>query len=982
MKTTNPLKTKGFFVLFVLFLLGGCGLFVDDAPPEEEGTFGVEGLLSGCEINPERLSRFFDERISNEIRCLQQGFNDFRYVRRIDPSNISRDDLRIFVNDFFNDTADTIINDLDIIFKVNSLFLDTPDAVISIDDIEKLFDILYSGNITIAEIRENSRRYERGEIGIDEFRETFIMRLSSLSEVILANMSLRENSSASISTLVSDILDRLRFHNVDSSYLERVLFRVQVAKKLVVGGERNTIKTEEIRTLMGKIPFLAGILFDILYFQEFKLETDSEQIIFLGERIKTALSMVEQQEGILFYIDELEDLFPEQMGRWTSLEVIKIVESNKESLLNEENNSYTYRNIKQSENFLALSLETFKFYEHSVALLSGIREKTAEREHIDRLRNQGEVWRKNIEALLDPTLYPDEIKIGDFIEHSWQNLHFTYLGSRQFLAVVATKIYFLPHSSMGILKKNEMSTIATNAPFIVPLIMTALFDTNVERNINRRYFSYLETFRALRKHFYRGEDIFVRASNLSALAPLLGDNAGIIDIIITKPDLDPGSTIKPISFFAAVKRRFIIGDKSNDEEVLTFSEFDALLDIVDKVLVDIALSTHTFDLNREILENKKKITYTLDLHPFLATPLFSGPPLIQDDEVYSSFTELELREFLREFVYIVEKYKYFRDERGFQIYDNKYHRHKEGLIEIVFLRNLCKILIESYSDDDLGEQKLPVESIELFLNEFKSLLSVAGLWTEHYGTFPRNVVLLSDLFQQSSNGDFHMGLDEAVEFIGLVVTSSRIRNVFLERMDPSCFLNDGTERLKLGCYRQHFFDAFFPEQMPFGDYVDFRSYFPKLNAYVDSLTHPEVTEFVKQVEVFSRGENEDPMTGRDITILIGALLNVESTLIRYDQYEDNNLDEQELWMAFPTYKRVIAGITDISESEERLLESAFFYVVKNKGPPEGLLGPVKFLGFHANFQRNPWRENIMASRINIAAILYTIAISNINMENE
>ena len=119
------------------------------------------------------------------------------------------------------------------------------------------------------------------------------------------------------------------------------------------------------------------------------------------------------------------------------------------------------------------------------------------------------------------------------------------------------------------------------------------------------------------------------------------------------------------------------------------------------------------------------------------------------------------------------------------------------------------------------------------------------------------------------------------------------------------------------------------------------------------------------IEGFSR-EYEDPdmpITQRDYGMIIGALLNIESTFIRFDKDEDNVLNREELDQAFLLYRSAIISLAELSGSREKYAKSIFLYLVKNKKVPN----KVQLLNFHYNPFIN---KDIVAKRLNLGAVLY------------
>ena len=105
------------------------------------------------------------------------------------------------------------------------------------------------------------------------------------------------------------------------------------------------------------------------------------------------------------------------------------------------------------------------------------------------------------------------------------------------------------------------------------------------------------------------------------------------------------------------------------------------------------------------------------------------------------------------------------------------------------------------------------------------------------------------------------------------------------------------------------------------------------------------------------------MAARDYGLLIGAMINIESTFLRFDTDNNNLLDNKELDKAFLVYKEAIIAVVKLDESKEKYAKSIFIYMVKYMKIPSTL----QLLNFHYA----PWASHdVLAKRVNIGALLY------------
>src|SRR5690606_33583935 len=134
-----------------------------------------------------------------------------------------------------------------------------------------------------------------------------------------------------------------------------------------------------------------------------------------------------------------------------------------------------------------------------------------------------------------------------------------------------------------------------------------------------------------------------------------------------------------------------------------------------------------------------------------------------------------INSFKKEFKHVFSKYHYFLDHENLQTYQSRIRRTHDGFVLNMFLRSAAKIILTRYGHEENGLAMLSLEEIDVMMKDFKPLLEPMGLWTKKIDTFARNMLLLSDLFQSRSNGNGSMDIDEAVEYIGMVIVSVEIQ---------------------------------------------------------------------------------------------------------------------------------------------------------------------------------------------------------------
>lgn len=325
-----------------------------------------------------------------------------------------------------------------------------------------------------------------------------------------------------------------------------------------------------------------------------------------------------------------------------------------------------------------------------------------------------------------------------------------------------------------------------------------------------------------------------------------------------------------------------------------------------------------------------------------------------------------------EFKKVAKDYRYFRNKDGFPTYRAQIVRNKTGFNSIMLFRNVLPLLIEGYGIE--GDTTNPRLSKGLAVNQLndalvglKAALEEMGLWTEDFQTFGENILLLSDLFQATSGGDLYINLDEVSEFIELIFTAAKATTLLQDNLNENkeCKTKidkNGFEVMESICIRNKFFDKLFSK-----DELNLSQYFPRLKQYVDKYDKNHTVQFLKGVEIFSRSvEDVDKIWWRtkDFTLVIGAMLNIESTYIRFDRNADNMLDRKDLDRGYKkAYEKAIVSIAGLEGGLSRLGRAAFFYLLKYHEEPSAVSAVWTHLWFKKYF------NDFKAKRLDISELL-------------
>lgn len=406
----------------------------------------------------------------------------------------------------------------------------------------------------------------------------------------------------------------------------------------------------------------------------------------------------------------------------------------------------------------------------------------------------------------------------------------------------------------------------------------------------------------------------------------------------------------------ALKSRLIGGEK----ESFSLKDLKAILDISHDLSERAYFNTVTYNTYRAILEKNDPILYLTQLDLPNQYDLFSSRRI----------TELHL-----DFQDTAVNIRYFRAEKEMiPYYGTVIKRNKYGFLEATLLKWLSGKLLKAYGHKNTaGVPQVSLKEFETFLYDMKPLLIEFKLWSPTPETFARNAILLADLFQNKSNGDLEVNILEATEYIQMILSSVEISDKFRTQLSTVCDtgINEEDPVFETACFNSHFFNTMLNQ-------LNYKKFFPRLNEYVTNNPINEVNEYLKGVEGFARDNPNPniPVNKRDNILILGAMLNIESTFIRFDINRDNIIDYKELVEAFKVYKSAIISLAGLKPAEEGYAQSIFLYMVsKMEVPPTGTwMQSAKFFTFHKcvsyEICRDTFLDKIEAKRLNIGKLLY------------
>lgn len=330
-------------------LIYSCG----DEPLEDQGVLDISDLQEICPIDSKKLEKILDEDVSKEIACLNDNLDQFvTFVKRKDPNYIHVDELKKFVNKFFDaEVADKTNELLKFVYLLNEVLLKDPENKLSVNNIPLLFGIFRVVNVhgtviknTFTTFNEDNAKYwaERDKVSsvVADASRAFLQVITQRSAV---------GKRLDIVEFLEELKNTLDLNDdqIDIELIKSYLF----AKKLILGGDRDVITDTELEILLVNLQKMVTLGLDALYVKHKNFEKADEENYFYLDMIKEAQTLFHNHdvETHIVDYDEVEkiaiDLIQDEVS-WNIENLEDSIKNLKERLVGGARASFSYGDIK------------------------------------------------------------------------------------------------------------------------------------------------------------------------------------------------------------------------------------------------------------------------------------------------------------------------------------------------------------------------------------------------------------------------------------------------------------------------------------------------------------------------------------------------------------------------------------------------------------------------------------------------------------
>ncbi len=844
-----------------------------------------------------------------------------------------------------------------------------------------------------------------------EFR-TEVVKLSNNARKLLdEDISIPRNHEMDILRFATDTIKLYELDIADDAVKSFLALKV-----ITTGGTRETLAYPELITILTKVDPLAALFFDLQYLASDYLDkTSLEKNNFFLAQIRSVQDVIldELDNDKVITITDIDKIIEQFYGKEKDKEkgiaLKNLVLNYKDNILRLESgvDYLSFDQLKTTVNVLAVVYRYMAFIDVHIENMDIFNGKTPEEDNLRKVIERKDYIAKFLSIknelanyLIDPNFIKADGQIKDFLVRMKESDKLFTKGFNWKLYSKATSLKgMLLGGSNQIVNRDNLYYLAEKSESLAEILYDAFFTKfdDEERSVQNTA-TLLKLFRKVRKTIYPvsertdyftvkeilefGDQVIVEA-NKSADEPK--DEADLLKlsnfkrtiIDFTQRIFEPiprSELMYPIP----CKKNPAYDKKKQGSSKWICSETDP----PDAQNFDLMLSSVAINTLFNMLEGAiETLLFSDASYNFFENKMQSPNPVHIDPREYPTNDQVPEYELIRKKSYVVLieefsrvalKYRYFRNKEGYPTYQAQIVRNKTGFNSIMLFRSVLPYVLQGYGvEGDTTNPRLSPGLADNQLNNalvgLKAVLEELGLWTEDFKTFGENILLLSDLFQATSGGDLLINIDEVTEFLELIMTASKITNLMEEniRLENQCnFKTDeeGFRVMESTCVRGKFFDKLLRE-----DELNLSKYFPRLKAYVNSQSPKDATKFLKGVEIFSRSvEDVDRIWWRkkDFTLVLGAMLNIESTFIRFDTNEDNVLDRKELDRGYKeAYKKAIISIAGLEGKLESFGRTAFFYLLKYHKEP----GVVSVAWAHIWFKK--YFNKFKAKRLDISELL-------------
>ena len=316
--------------------------------------------------------------------------------------------------------------------------------------------------------------------------------------------------------------------------------------------------------------------------------------------------------------------------------------------------------------------------------------------------------------------------------------------------------------------------------------------------------------------------------------------------------------------------------------------------------------SHSYNISNRALAFHK-IYNSPNIKPLLDAPLSVELDPAKFEQEFP-LNKIDLREFIR----IVNSYRYMKGHSDMVFYSLDYVRNAAGTAEIATFEYLIKTFFSYYGSSlSMGDKQLR-DILKKFETE---LIEMDIILPRRTRSTAETIALLGSLFQAQSDDNKVLDVDEAAEFGISLFTAIGAKKKLFSFYDTKNCQRDEFNRMEPDCFKESFIEAIC---------TNYRSHLPRLfeylgadpnlgceqnlntehnMAYINAAAHAART-----CHIYPDDTSEIKYSEGDVMSILLAMMHIETTITRWDVNFNNTMDYSEVMDAYAIYEPAINGM--------------------------------------------------------------------------
>ncbi len=303
------------------------------------------------------------------------------------------------------------------------------------------------------------------------------------------------------------------------------------------------------------------------------------------------------------------------------------------------------------------------------------------------------------------------------------------------------------------------------------------------------------------------------------------------------------------------------------------------------------------------------------------------------------------------FVNILKKQRYYQNDVGIGYYGNAYKRNIDGInlfgafyhglekvVKFYEKNHSCELKVHELmnyetskiekitmpgeyvcADGEDNKSTLHLSQLYLAILDFKKILYESKIIDptreEHAAENANN---LPDLFLETANGNGALEIAELSEFFNNLLSAIPMKDSLLDFFTDRCGTvgNDTSKKLiefPTACVRENLYDSLVEVVERKNKNITYIENLPRFKKYFDELGAGSVNQekYFLLLEKYSRGCGpfvNIPTTGIDLVGIYTGLINMESTMSKFDLNGNNIIDSDEAELTYAHFERALKTI--------------------------------------------------------------------------